>query len=59
MDKPDYPCDQCHQPVELEGFCFEADSGLKRFCCEGCLSIYRLLNPVLSPKNNKEEDKKS
>jgi hypothetical protein len=38
-------CLLCNQPVEIPGFKLETKEGIQSFCCEGCLSIYRLLNP--------------
>ena len=37
-------CDLCGLAVEVDGFSVETTEGLKRFCCAGCLSVYRLLN---------------
>jgi len=37
-------CDLCSLPVEVDGFQVETTEGVKIFCCEGCLSVYRLLN---------------
>ncbi|GAB6068315.1 hypothetical protein JCM13664_16340 [Methylothermus subterraneus] len=37
-------CDLCALPVEIPDFTLMTKSGLKRFCCEGCLGIYRLLH---------------
>lgn len=37
-------CDLCGLAVEVEGFNVVTTEGLKLFCCEGCLSVYRLLN---------------
>ncbi|NBV75079.1 MAG: metal-binding protein [Methylococcaceae bacterium] len=58
MEKAAYLCDQCGEPVKLEGFACQTDQGFKKFCCEGCLSIYRLLHPDLNPKNTNQEDLK-
>ncbi|MFW5443537.1 MAG: heavy metal translocating P-type ATPase metal-binding domain-containing protein [Methylococcaceae bacterium] len=38
------PCPLCSQPVQISGFRLETKEGQKDFCCEGCLSIYQLLN---------------
>jgi len=38
------PCTLCGQPVEVKGFSLQTKEGQKYFCCEGCLSIYQLLN---------------
>jgi len=37
-------CDLCSLAVEVDGFQLETTEGVKVFCCEGCLSVYRLLN---------------
>ncbi len=37
-------CDLCALPVEISDFILNTKSGIKRFCCEGCLGIYRLLH---------------
>jgi hypothetical protein len=37
-------CDLCGLAVKVEGFQLETIEGKKLFCCEGCLSVYRLLN---------------
>jgi len=37
-------CDLCSLPVEVAGFQVMTAEGIKFFCCEGCLSVYRLLN---------------
>lgn len=38
------PCDLCQLPIEVPGFELNTTSGLKRFCCEGCEGIYRMLH---------------
>lgn len=42
-DTVDY-CDLCRLPIEVPGFELFTTEGPKRFCCEGCLGIYRMLN---------------
>jgi hypothetical protein len=37
-------CDLCGLPVEVSGFELQTKEGEKRFCCEGCLGIYEMLN---------------
>ncbi|MGR8934812.1 MAG: heavy metal translocating P-type ATPase metal-binding domain-containing protein [Gammaproteobacteria bacterium] len=37
-------CDLCGLPVKTSGFELNTKEGVKRFCCEGCLSIYEMLN---------------
>jgi hypothetical protein len=39
------PCDLCGLPVLLDAFQAQTTEGTKHFCCEGCLGIYRLLQP--------------
>jgi hypothetical protein len=36
-------CEQCGKEIELSGFELSLEQGIKRFCCEGCLSIYQLV----------------
>ncbi len=50
-------CTLCDLAVEIPGFKLETKEGLQHFCCEGCLSIYRLLNPhkLLPPLNEKKK----
>ena len=37
-------CALCGLAVEIDGFSVQTSEGLMRFCCAGCLSVYRLLN---------------
>jgi len=37
-------CDLCGLPVEILGFTLKTSQGEKVFCCEGCKSIFKLLN---------------
>ena len=55
MNTDDEPCALCSQPVKITGFALTTQEGLKRFCCEGCKSIYQLLNEskLLSNTNEK------
>lgn len=39
-----YACDLCNLPVEVSGFELMTVTGLKRFCCEGCEGVYKMLN---------------
>ncbi|KAF3981799.1 MAG: metal-binding protein [Methylococcales symbiont of Hymedesmia sp. n. MRB-2018] len=50
-------CLLCNQPVEIPGFKLETKDGQQSFCCEGCLSIYRLLNSnkLLPPINERKK----
>ncbi|WP_422551806.1 metal-binding protein [Methylovulum miyakonense] len=38
-------CTLCGQPVKLEGFTQTDSDGIKKFCCGGCLSLFRLIYP--------------
>lgn len=38
------PCDLCRLPIEVAGFELSTKEGGKRFCCEGCMGIYRMLH---------------
>jgi len=51
------PCALCSQPVQITGFKLETKEGQKDFCCEGCLSIYQLLNEDKFLSNNNENNK--
>ena len=51
------PCVLCSQPVQITGFKLETKEGQKDFCCEGCLSIYQLLNEDKFLSNNNENNK--
>lgn len=44
MSQNSTKCELCGLAVEVEGFDVETTEGLKRFCCAGCQSVYRLLN---------------
>ena len=52
------PCTLCSQPVEIKGFSLQTKEGQKYFCCEGCLSIFQLLNEdkllTTTTENNNE-----
>ncbi|MGR9115593.1 MAG: heavy metal translocating P-type ATPase metal-binding domain-containing protein [Gammaproteobacteria bacterium] len=37
-------CELCSQPVTIKGFELNTQGRTLKFCCEGCLSIYQLLN---------------
>ncbi len=51
------PCALCGQPVEVNGFKLQTTEGEKHFCCEGCLSIYHLLNEDKLLTTEKENNK--
>ncbi len=47
-------CVLCGLPVKITGFSLTTSDGLQKFCCAGCLSIYRLFNedkikPTITP----------
>ncbi len=44
MNEPKPLCDMCQLPVEVAGFELQTATGRKRFCCEGCQGIYRMLH---------------
>ena len=37
-------CELCNLPVKVEGFILKGPEGSLAFCCEGCLSVYKMLN---------------
>ncbi len=47
MTKIESQCELCKLPVKVEGFALAAPQGLLNFCCQGCLSVYRLLQADL------------
>ena len=58
-------CALCGQKVVINGFSLSGKEGVKKFCCQGCLSIYELLNdctgltnPNQTLNNNNEDTKK-
>ena len=51
------PCALCSQPVEINAFRLNTKEGEQNFCCEGCLSIYQLLNQdKLLPTTNENKN---
>lgn len=44
MSDTTYHCDLCQLPVEASGFELYTVEGRKRFCCEGCQGIFRMLH---------------
>lgn len=44
MSDENISCALCGLSVEIEGFSVMTHDGLLRFCCAGCLSVYRLFN---------------
>ena len=50
-------CDLCGLTVEVSGFTLKINEGLKMFCCEGCKSIFQLLNEEqLIPETSQSDD---
>jgi hypothetical protein len=39
-----HSCDLCGAPVQTPDFRVNTQTGLKRFCCEGCEGVYRMLH---------------
>jgi len=54
-------CDLCGLTVEVSGFTLKAKEGFKYFCCEGCKSIFQLLNEeqLLSKASEPDSEFKS
>ncbi|BCX81223.1 hypothetical protein MIT9_P0801 [Methylomarinovum caldicuralii] len=53
-------CDLCSLLVEIPDFELKTKDGVKRFCCEGCLGIYRMLHEdeiVEDPQTAEEKTK--
>ncbi len=46
MKKADLSCDLCMLPVVADAYHLRTADGEKRFCCEGCLGIFKLLNGI-------------
>lgn len=44
MTNAERSCDLCLLPVADETYRLQTQDGVKSFCCEGCLGIYKLLN---------------
>ncbi len=44
MIEPASKCSLCSLAIEVEHFSVQTIEGHKSFCCEGCLSVYSLLN---------------
>ena len=49
-------CDLCGLIVEVSGFTLKTKEGLKSFCCEGCKSIFQLLNEDQLLSETSEQD---
>ncbi|QSA97645.1 heavy metal translocating P-type ATPase metal-binding domain-containing protein [Methylococcus sp. EFPC2] len=41
---PQYACDLCGLPVQVPDFSLLTLQGPKRFCCDACQGIYRMLH---------------
>jgi len=49
-------CDLCGLTLEVTGFTLTTKEGHKSFCCEGCKSIFQLLNEdQLIPVTSEQE----
>ncbi len=58
MSEEKKSCDLCGLPVEVDGFFLLTKEGQKKFCCEGCLGIYQMLNEEhLLPDETNKTDK--
>lgn len=44
MNQETSRCDLCGLPVELPDFWLATKEGIRHFCCEGCLGIYKMLH---------------
>ena len=51
-------CALCGQSVEIKGFELITPDAKLPFCCEGCLSIYQLLNENALVTDNTQPEKK-
>jgi hypothetical protein len=51
-------CVLCGQSVEIEGFTLASPQGVLKFCCAGCLCIYRLLATSDSTTSMNDSSKK-
>lgn len=43
-EKSNPPCDLCGLDVESEDFVIRTREKTLKFCCEGCVGIFRMLN---------------
>jgi hypothetical protein len=51
-------CSLCNLVVAIESFTLSTKEGVKYFCCEGCKSIYRMLNyELILPDPDKKPEK--
>jgi len=44
MSEEQANCDLCCLPVEIPDFELRTKDGVRHFCCEGCMEIYRMLH---------------
>jgi len=51
-----HSCDLCSLPVDISGFELMTPTGLKCFCCEGCVGVYQMLHgdEILPEKTGEE-----
>ena len=49
-------CDLCGLTVEVSGFTLTTKESHKSFCCEGCKSIFQLLNEDQLLSETSEQD---
>jgi hypothetical protein len=49
-------CDLCQLPILGQGYFLQTTLGLKRFCCEGCQGIYRMLHESEIPEDSAKGD---
>ncbi len=52
-------CDLCGLTVEVSGFTLKTKAAHKSFCCQGCKSIFQLLNEDQLISEASEQDAKS
>lgn len=55
MNEIESQCELCKLPVEVQVFTLATQKGQLHFCCEGCLSVYKLLQTELS-ENSKDQE---
>ena len=57
MTEQEIKCELCDLPVKVTGFTLEVAKVRLFFCCEGCLSVYRMLNfEQFENSNNKNNE---
>jgi hypothetical protein len=60
MTEQETRCELCNLPVKVTGFTLGAADAKLFFCCEGCLSVYRMLNfEQFENTNNNTSNEKS